>query len=75
MAASSHLLDALPQRDSGIVAGKAQLHAQQRAFATQRCAKGIERHARALHIIRGDVAFVDDADLFEADHADRRPQR
>jgi hypothetical protein len=65
------LRQAFAEGDARIVAGEAELDAQERTFAGDRRPQLVERHARAAHVLRGDVAFVDDGDAIEAEHANR----
>src|SRR5262245_8982121 len=55
----------LPKGDARVVAGETELDAQERALARDRRAQLLDRHARAPHILRRDVVFLDDGDAIE----------
>jgi len=65
---------ALPEFDARIVTGETEFDSQQPALAGNRRSQVRDRHAGAAHVFRGDVVFVYDRDLGEAQHADRRTE-
>ena len=66
---------ALPEGDARIVSDETKLDAQKRALAGNRRPELVECQARATHVVPGDIAFVDDGDAIQGEHADRRAER
>lgn len=66
------LQHACSERDARIGASETEIDAQERALAGDRRPQLAGRHARATHILRGDINVVDDGDAIETEHANRR---